>query len=430
MDKKKKLRIVFAALGGAAVLAVAAISAYMLWEKPPELPSAPAALAEKLPGDGAPASKPTATPEPDALSQGLPYDTSRKDGIYTILLVGNDDGNGNTDTIMVGKIDTVRHSMDFVSIPRDTLINVDWPVRKINSVYWAAANSGASGIEALLGHVKKLVGFDIDCYAVLDLDAFVRVVDAMGGIYFDLPEPMSYEDYWQGLYLDLDAGYQLLDGYQSMCLCRYRGSYIDGDIGRIAMQHKFLKAAADQFITLGRIPNAAEAIDILAQSTDTNLTASNIAYFIRQALLCRSENINFHIAPNTPAFAQNYSYAFLDLYDWIGMVNETVNPYNSPVGEGDLDLVYLMGGEVYCTTVLKGGWYFDLGRKLGMEPPTEEAEAPPETAEAGTDPEPEAPPSETEPFVPPEMSIEEPLPSPAVSPAAEDWLSYEGGELF
>ena len=81
------------------------------------------------------------SPQPTSLAtaqenKGTPFDTQRKDGVYTILLAGNDDGTGNTDTIMVGKIDTVRHTIDFVSIPRDTIINVEWDNRKLNSVYW------------------------------------------------------------------------------------------------------------------------------------------------------------------------------------------------------------------------------------------------------------------------------------------------------
>ena len=53
--------------------------------------------------------------------------------------------------------------MDFVSIPRDTIINVEWDNRKLNSVYWGSKNNGGNGIDALRSHVKKLTGFDVDC---------------------------------------------------------------------------------------------------------------------------------------------------------------------------------------------------------------------------------------------------------------------------
>ncbi len=407
-DRKRIVKIALYAVGGIIAAGLIALTVYLLWEKAPEVSPAPEELGSITVH---PSKAPADSPAPDVLKQGLAYDTSRTDGVYTVLLVGNDDGHGNTDTIMVGRIDTVRHRMDFVSIPRDTIINTDWEIRKLNSVYWGAVNNGEEGITALKRHIKKLIGFDIDCYAVLDLDAFVEAVDTLGGIYFDVPESVFYEDYWQGLYLDLDAGYQLLDGYQSMCLCRYRSGYESGDLGRIELQHKFLKAAADQFITLGNIPNAGKVTQLLSESTDTNMSASNIAYFIRQALMCSSDNINFHTAPTTSAYVHDYSYAFIDLYDWINMVNECLNPFKAQVGEGDLDIVYLMGGSVYCTGILRDPGYFDMGEKKSEEP-EEEAEEPEELPEE----EPERSPEEDFLYVP--------TPSPKPPQMGDDWLLF------
>ena len=88
--------------------------------------------------------------------------------------------------------------------------------------------------------------------------------------------------------------------------------------------------------------------------------------------MCKSEDINFYTAPHTPAYVQNLSYAFLDLYDWIDMVNECINPFSTPVTEANLDLVYLHNGNVCCTTVLNDPGYYDLGRSKGGEEPAEE----------------------------------------------------------
>lgn len=419
-DRKKTLRIILASLGAIATAAVVAFCVYMLWEQAPEVETqTPELLTKQIPEAKADDSE----SEKERAEKGLPFDTKRKDGVYTLLLVGNDDGTGNTDTIMVGKIDTVRHSMNFVSIPRDTIINVDWSVRKLNSVYWGAVNNGESGIDALKRHVKKLTGFDVDCYAVIDLEAFQQVIDVMGGVWFEVPQRMQYEDAGQDLYIDLEAGYQLLDGYQAMCLCRYRSSYVDGDIGRIAMQHEFLKAAADQLLNLGSIPNAPEIAKIIAENTDTNLTAANIAYFLRQALMCKSEDINFYTAPHTPAYVQELSYAFLDLYDWLTMVNEKLNPFSAEVGEGNLDLVYLYNGNVCCTTVLSGPGYYDLGRSQSN------AQRNAEQGEAAEEPAEEKPPTPAPtPVQPTEKPYEELFPDAddaeePTLPGNDDWLT-------
>ena len=405
-DRKKFWKTAGITLGAVVLAAGLAAGAYMLWERAPALQPEPTQAA--------------ASPRPSAAGgkaqddKGSPFDTKRKDGVYTILLAGNDDGTGNTDTIMVGKLDTVRHKLDFVSIPRDTIINVEWDNRKLNSVYWGSKNNGGNGIDALRSHVKKLTGFDVDCYAVIDLEAIIEVVDALGGVYFDVPQAMDYDD---GPVIHLQPGYQLLDGEAAMGLCRYRKGYVNGDLERIEMQHEFLKAAAEQFIRLGNIPNVGKVTKILAENTDTNLSAANIAYFIRQALMCSPENINFYTAPNTPQEVHELSYTFLDLYDWLDMVNSTINPYTTPVTEGKLDLVYLHNGAACCTTVLNGAYYYQLGRQ---------DTAPVQKPSAVSLSEPAAPAEEPAPTPPPQPQMTTaPTPEPKPTPGDDDWLSFE-----
>ena len=397
MDRKKRIRLALTAAAGAAALGLGAASLYMLWEQPPE--TAPKAELQAQTVQAAPAEKRRAaeTKEPD---RGTAFDTSRQDGVYTVLIAGSDDGTGNTDVIMVGRLNTVEHTAEIVSIPRDTLINVDTPIRKLNSVYWGAVNNGGVGSDALRRHVKNLTGFDVDCYAILDLGAFERVVDALGGIWFDVPERMYYD---QGPVIDLEPGWQLLNGEQAMWLCRYRSGYVNGDLDRIEVQHEFLKAAAEQFLQLGSIPNIPQVAQILAESTDTNMTASNLAWFARQLLRCKGEDIRFYTAPNTPAYVNEISYTFLDLYNWLEMVNAHLNPGSTPIGEGQLDLVYLHNGAVSCTTAIRGISYFQLGRR--QEP---------------SEPEPQPA------SIPDEVYIPEPRPlRPRVqsAPPASDWLS-------
>ena len=392
MDRKRRIRLALAIGCGAAALAVVS---YMLWEKPPERAGEAQVKTELTQPSPAAKARVSTTPEPD---RGTAFDTSRQDGVYTVLVAGSDDGTGNTDVIMVARLDTVEHTLDVVSIPRDTLINVDTPIRKLNGVYWGAVYNGGVGSDALRRHVKKLTGFDVDCYAVLDLDAFERVVDALGGIWFDVPQRMYYD---QGPVIDLEPGWQLLNGEQAMWLCRYRSTYVNGDLDRIRVQHDFLKAAADQFLSLGSIPNIPQVASILAESTDTNMTASNLAWFARQLLRCKSEDVRFYTAPNTPAYVNDISYTFLNLYDWLEMVNTRLNPGTSPIGEGQLDLVYLHNGAVSCTTAIQGVSYFQLGRRQTPSEP---------------EPQPASIPEEV--YIPPQ-----PRPRVLSAPPPEEWFS-------
>ena len=398
-NKRLFLSAFLTLLGVFAIAAIALYSVYMLWEKAPNVePEAPTAIV-------------AGEPEDDSGVQAVSPD--RQKDVYTVLLVGNDDGNGNTDTIIVGRLDTVNHKMDFVSIPRDTIVNIDWNIRKINAVYAGTANSGGVAIDGLKTQIRNLVGFNVDCYAVIDLNVFVDAVDLMGGIYFDVPQALHYEDPNQDLYIHIDAGYQCLNGEQAMGVVRYRSGYANGDLGRIEMQQKFLKAAASQFISLGNIPNISELVSLLAKNMNTDLSAANIAFFLRQALMCKSEDINFHTMPNTPDMVYGLSYTFVELQPWLEMINQCLNPYSATVTEANLDVVYKSGGMVLSTSGnLRGSWYYSAAPV--SEPAPEPDPTTPE--ESG---EPEVTP------VPPENSQEPESPENTETPPVE-----EGGEVI
>ena len=378
-NRKHTGQRVLSIIGLLVVLVVAVGLVYLRWERPPEMVVAEADGLEKeimaVEEDAVSAEEETVatpvptiepTPSPEPMPDGTPFTLSnqaaqlqRKDGVYTILFVGVDQISDSTDTMVVCRFDTKNHKVDCVSIPRDTLINVAWDVRKLNSVYSASLNSGGTGIDSLSMHIKWLTGFDIDCYAVVDLLTFQLVINEMGGVWFDVPFDMYYWDMGQELYIDMKAGYQLLDGYHCMCLCRFREDYSNGDLGRIEMQQKFLKAAAEQFLTLGNIPHAGKVVKMLAEGVQTNLNAGNIAWFLRQALQCRSRDIHFYTMPCTTRTIRGYSYAVMEPYEWLNMINDVLNPYETPINMGMMNIVYYNGNSIAGTWDVQDRGYYD-----------------------------------------------------------------------
>ncbi len=357
--KKKPGKALIIAVAVLAALIAAAVAGYFLWEQAPEIAESKSADVASASADvsAAPTLPPTPTPTP-VLDGGVAPASAREDGVYTVLLAGIDMYTGHTDTILVGKVDTNAHKMDFVSIPRDTLLNMDGDMRKVNAVYYQATQLERDGMAALKGRVEELIGFEIDCYALIDLDAFVQVIDAVGGIDYYFDEPMFYDDVWQDMYIDYPVGEAHLSGLEAMALVRYRAGYASADIGRIEVQHKFLKACVEQFVSLGNIPNVGKVIDILSASLTTDLSAKNIAYFMRQALLCKAEDITFYTMPNAPKTIGGYSYAVIVLYNWLDMINEHLNPYTQEITAADLNVMY---NEIFgygCTREVQGGWYY------------------------------------------------------------------------
>ena len=344
------LAIVFALL-------IVLVTVYAIWERPPEL--------EQEPGKTPPPAAETQKPAPDAQTgtedptgstgkddEPEPEDpaddytnalvTDRAPGTYTFLIVGRDHASNSTDTIIVGRMDTREHTINCVSIPRDTLINIGWATtpKKINAVYPGYINSGKNGIDGLKTQIANLLGFEVDCYAVVSIRAMEQAVDAIGGVWFDVPVDMHYEDPMQDLYIDIDKGYQLLNGENAVKVCRFRDTYTGGDIDRINVQQDFMKTLASQILTLGNIPNLGTLVDILASNLDTDLTAANIAWFARQFLICSMKNISFQTMPWSEGCAINgISYVSVDVNAWLDMVNEKLNPYTEPVTVGNMNLL-------------------------------------------------------------------------------------------
>ena len=108
------------------------------------------------------------------------------------------------------------------------------------------------GITALKKEVGKLTGITPDFYVMVQWEAVGQMVDALGGVYFDVPFDMDYDDPTPGqdLHIHLKEGYQKLDGDQAMGLIRWRHNndysvqYPNGDLGRIETQQAFLEAVA------------------------------------------------------------------------------------------------------------------------------------------------------------------------------------------
>ncbi len=325
------------------ILVFGAVAWYIAWEKPPERPGGglvdPTYESTNPEDGGSPdaTAEPTVSPTEDP-NAGAP--ASLNENMYTFLVVGLDQVSNSTDTMMVGRIDTENHTIDVVSLPRDTLVNVSWSVKKINTLYSADINTGGNGIDGLLDGLKDILGFQIDCYAVVDLTAFVELVDAIGGVDYNVPVNMNYYDPTQDLYINIPAGEQHLDGEEALKVVRFRSGYASADIGRIGTQQDFLKSVASQMLTLGNIPNLPTFIDIFEEYVVTNMSASNLAFFARQFLLCKSEDINFHTLPgNYGDSIKGLSYVSINISEWLEMVNTYLNPYDQDVTEANVNIL-------------------------------------------------------------------------------------------
>lgn len=311
------------------------------------------------------------TARPDGVS------SDRKEDFYTFLVVGRDTyGGGNTDTIMLASYDIPNQQLSVMSIPRDTLVNVSWDIKKINSVY-NMYGGGDEGMEALKEEVSQLVGFIPDYTFVVEWEAVGKLVDAVGGVYFDVPRRMYYNDLSQNFKIDLQEGYQLIDGDKAMQLLRWRhnsddngnilnSGYANGDLGRIETQQAFLQAAIEQCLqNITDVKTITGIAQIFFENVTTELSVGNLAWFAQQAIFGNSEgkkldmnSVTFLTMPWVAAngvWSRTYnnhpSYVAPDVDEVVEVVNEHFNPYVEDLRKDELDIMYVNDdGTLGCTS--------------------------------------------------------------------------------
>ncbi len=294
-------------------------------------------------------------------------DGGRKDGVYTLLVVGRDKVGNNTDTIMVGRFDVVNQTLNVVSIPRDTLVNINYNKKNINYVYPASVNSGEDAIGELCEAISDMLGFYVDNYIVIDIQAAAELVGCIGGVDFNVPVDMVYDDPVQDLHINIKAGKQTLDGEDAVKVFRYREGYADADLGRINVQHDLLMAIAKQTLSLGNLLKIDEIIDIAEKHTETDLTGDNIRFYIKEFLKINSEDIKFLTLPYTSCgMIFNWSSLFADIDAWLDMVNEYLNPYEQDVTLDNINMITYKDGNFYYTSEpMRGSIQGMLGYKPG-----------------------------------------------------------------
>ena len=261
---------------------------------------------------------------------------------YTVLVVGEDQIKSNTDTIMVARYDTVENKVSIVSIPRDTLVNISASVKKINNIYC----SKNGGIDALMKEVKNICGFTPDSYVVIDTDEFEKIIDTLGGVYFDVPVNMDYEDPTQNLSIHIKKGYQWLSGENALKVFRFRHTYAMGDIGRLDVQHDLIKACASQMLKLGNITKLYEAAKIITDSTETNLSYGNMQWYASEFMKMSMDKINIMtLTGNYSCSIRGVSYVSISVDEWLTMVNQYLNPLKAPIIAKDCNILYQVAAD-------------------------------------------------------------------------------------
>lgn len=213
-------------------------------------------------------------------------DKSRLD-ILVLGIRGKDDvQNGGllTDTILLFSLHAKTGRASLVSIPRDLTVRItDERTEKINTAY---AHYGVGGTKKLF---SRILGVGIDHAIVVDFDAFLSVVDTLGGITITLDKPFHENQQW-GYEFSLPAGTHTLDGQQALYYARSRYGSSDFDRSRRQMQVLMaIKAKATALSLTDEPIKALEVVTTVRKHIETDLNILDVGTI--KNLLEQQENL-------------------------------------------------------------------------------------------------------------------------------------------
>lgn len=256
---------------------------------------------------------------------GHDENTKKNLGEFKCLILGistDQAGVDLTDTIMVASYNPNTQKATLLSIPRDTYTGKNaakaTAYEKINALYGRKHRP-----DETLAAVNEITGLDIQYYVVVQTEALIKLVDVIGGVTFNVPIDMKYDDPTQDLHIDLKAGEQLLDGDKAEQLVRFRHNnngtsypeeYGDNDTGRMRTQREFIMQVIKQTAKPENIFKIGEILDVAEKYVITNIDFGVAKDYVPYAVEFNTENLLTATLPGTNT-NKNTAATWVFIYD-------------------------------------------------------------------------------------------------------------------
>ncbi|MCL2224834.1 MAG: LCP family protein [Defluviitaleaceae bacterium] len=195
------------------------------------------------------------------------------------------------DAIMVGTFYRDSGNIHLMSVPRDMLVRIPphrlermradgiRPPRSLKVNQMRSHGGQVHGVYYLMEQLAEMFGVSFDFYVEVELAAFRRVVDAIGGVEMYIPRRLWYRCYNPPpIQINVPAGYVLLDGNMAEGVVRYR-QWPMGDLQRNQMQMEFMTQLIRQAATREAILNdPMELIRVVHENVRSNLGLGAVVY--------------------------------------------------------------------------------------------------------------------------------------------------------
>lgn len=237
-------------------------------------------------------------------------------GRLDVLIIGSDAGPGRwalrTDTLILASVEVATGRAALFGIPRN-LINVPLPAESagafpcrcypdlLNGLYVYAMEhpnefpgGSGRGFRAVAGAVQELTGVDLDGMVVADLNGFIELIDAVGGLHIDVPAPVvdnAYptEDGRRFIRISIPAGPQHMNGSRALQYARSRNQ--DSDYARMVRQQLVLVALRRQVNVCSLLPRFPELVRILKKTVRTNIPISELPELLELAQRVKADQV-------------------------------------------------------------------------------------------------------------------------------------------
>ena len=216
---------------------------------------------------------------PDVLKAAKQLHLSRPGHAAIALVIGYDRRKGKefsdvsrSDTVMLIRADPATDTISLLSIPRDLGVPIYCPKNGNTSLGTEKINQAYADCEApgTVDTVRHLSNLPINYLITVNFHGFQEIVDKIGGIWLDVDrryyhvnngtEAQNYAN------INLQPGYQLLNGAQALNFVRYR--HTDDDYHRIARQQEFVRALKQQFARNMGISQLLSTVPILTHNVE------------------------------------------------------------------------------------------------------------------------------------------------------------------
>ncbi len=243
------------------------------------------------------------------------------------------------DTIMIVSYNPQNQKAALISIPRDTYVGKKdrktatksyLESYKINTVFRNGTN-----IPEAMNRISDLVGVKLENYLIIDTNALIKLVDAIGGVTFNVPIDMEYDDDSQNLHIDLEAGEQLIDGKKAEQLLRFRhnnngksypAEYGTEDIGRMRTQREFVTETIKQTMKPQNIFKLRKILDIMNENVNTNLDVNLMKNYIPVAVNFNVEDLQTDVLSGAPEYDNGVSIFVASVRDTKAKITKLFGP--------------------------------------------------------------------------------------------------------